>query len=44
VLLRSGLKLEAALSELSEMNDPAVDHLISFIRASNRGFCHSSND
>lgn len=43
-LLRSGLKLEDALSRLSEINDPAVDYLISFIRASKRGFCHSSKE
>jgi UDP-N-acetylglucosamine acyltransferase len=44
VLLRSGLRLEDALSELSAMNSAAVDYLISFIRASKRGFCHSAND
>lgn len=44
VLLRSGLTLEDALSELSGMNDHGVDYLISFIRASKRGFCHSMND
>ncbi|HEX5732256.1 MAG TPA: acyl-ACP--UDP-N-acetylglucosamine O-acyltransferase [Blastocatellia bacterium] len=41
VLLRSGLKLEDALAELSGMNDHGVDYLISFIRGSKRGFCHS---
>jgi UDP-N-acetylglucosamine acyltransferase len=44
VLLRSGLKLEAALSEMSAINDPAVDYLASFIRASKRGFCHASKE
>ncbi|HJQ69933.1 MAG TPA: acyl-ACP--UDP-N-acetylglucosamine O-acyltransferase [Blastocatellia bacterium] len=44
VLLRSGLSLEAALSELSGMNDPSVNYLIEFIRGSKRGFCHSGND
>jgi len=44
LLLRSGLKLEDALLELSEINDPAVDYLIGFIRASKRGFCHSSKE
>ena len=41
LLLRSGLKLEDALSRLSDINDPAVDHLINFVRASRRGFCHA---
>jgi UDP-N-acetylglucosamine acyltransferase len=41
VLLRSGLRLEDALSELSGMNDAGVDYLIRFVRASKRGFCHS---
>jgi UDP-N-acetylglucosamine acyltransferase len=44
LLLRSGLALEDALSRLSEINDPAVDHLVKFIRASRRGFCHASKE
>jgi UDP-N-acetylglucosamine acyltransferase len=44
VLLRSSLALEDALSQLSGMNDAGVDHLVSFIRASKRGFCHSSKE
>lgn len=39
-LLRSGLRLEEALGRLSNLNDPLVDHLIGFVRASTRGFCH----
>jgi UDP-N-acetylglucosamine acyltransferase len=44
LLLRSGLKLQDALSRLSDINDPAVDHLINFVRASRRGFCHASKE
>ncbi len=44
VLLRSGLRLEDALSELSEINDSSVDYLIEFIRGSKRGFCHSAKE
>ena len=41
LLLRSGLALEDALVRLSDINDPAVDHLINFVRAARRGFCHA---
>jgi UDP-N-acetylglucosamine acyltransferase len=41
VLLRSGMALEKALAVLAELRDPLVDHLISFVRASERGFCHA---
>ncbi|HWP42670.1 MAG TPA: acyl-ACP--UDP-N-acetylglucosamine O-acyltransferase [Blastocatellia bacterium] len=41
LLLRSGLRLEDALSEMAGIEDPAVAHLISFIRGSKRGFCHA---
>lgn len=44
MLLRSGLALEDALTELSGMNDAGVDYLIRFIRASKRGFCHSAKE
>jgi UDP-N-acetylglucosamine acyltransferase len=40
LLLRSGLKLETALARLAELGDPLVDHLASFVRHSQRGFCH----
>lgn len=40
VLLRSGLALEEALAHLADLRDPLVDHLIGFIRKSERGFCH----
>jgi UDP-N-acetylglucosamine acyltransferase len=41
ILLRSHLALEDALTRLRDLNDPLVDHLVSFIRASRRGFCHA---
>ncbi len=44
LLLRSGLALEEALSRLSDINDPLVDHLINFARTSKRGFCHVRTD
>jgi UDP-N-acetylglucosamine acyltransferase len=40
-LLRSGLRVEDALERLSQSNDAHVDHLIDFVRASTRGFCHA---
>jgi UDP-N-acetylglucosamine acyltransferase len=40
LLLRSALSLEDALGRLADLDDPLVDHLISFVRASTRGFCH----
>ena len=39
VLLRSGFALEEALSRLTDMRDPLVDHLADFARNSRRGFC-----
>jgi UDP-N-acetylglucosamine acyltransferase len=42
LLLRSGLRLEDALKRLADFDDPLVDHLISFVRASTRGFCHEA--
>lgn len=40
LLLRSGLRLEDALSHLREMDDPRVDQLVTFVEGSTRGFCH----
>lgn len=40
LLLRSGLPLEHALQRLADIGNPLVDHLISFVRNSPRGFCH----
>jgi UDP-N-acetylglucosamine acyltransferase len=40
LLLRSGLRLDDALSEMAGIEDPQVDHLVSFIKSSKRGFCH----
>jgi UDP-N-acetylglucosamine acyltransferase len=39
ILLRSGLALEQALSRMSDLGDPLVDHIIEFARNSERGFC-----
>jgi UDP-N-acetylglucosamine acyltransferase len=39
LLLRSGLALEDALSEMAGIEDPRVAHLIGFIQGSRRGFC-----
>jgi UDP-N-acetylglucosamine acyltransferase len=41
ILLRSGLSLEAAIDNMSEIKSEAVGHLIDFIRSSKRGFCHT---
>jgi UDP-N-acetylglucosamine acyltransferase len=38
LLFRSGLSLEEALREMSELRDDNVAHLINFIRGSRRGF------
>jgi UDP-N-acetylglucosamine acyltransferase len=38
LLFRSNLALEDALREMAELNDSNVDHLINFIRGSERGF------
>lgn len=38
LLFRRGLQLEEALIELARLNDENVNHLINFIRASERGF------
>lgn len=39
ILLRSGLALEQALSRMSDLGDPLVDHIVEFARNSKRGFC-----
>jgi UDP-N-acetylglucosamine acyltransferase len=39
ILLRSGLALEQALSRMSDLGDPLVDHLVEFAQKSERGFC-----
>jgi UDP-N-acetylglucosamine acyltransferase len=38
ILFRSGLALEGALREMAGINDRNVEHLINFIRSSQRGF------
>ena len=43
LLLRSRLPLEEALNRLSTLGDPLVAHVISFVRASTRGFCREVN-
>ena len=43
LLLRSQLPLEEALPRLVDLSDPLVDHLITFIGCSARGFCHEVN-
>jgi UDP-N-acetylglucosamine acyltransferase len=43
VLLRSGLHLEDALASLETLVDPLVAHLVAFVRASSRGFCHEES-
>lgn len=40
VLLRSNLRLEEALEKLAALQDPSVDELAAFVRASRRGFAH----
>jgi len=44
ILLRSGLTLEKAIDELNMLGGPAVEHLISFVKVSKRGFCHQGTD
>lgn len=41
ILLRSGLRLEAAIDRLMEIESEAVSYLIDFVRNSKRGFCHT---
>lgn len=40
ILLRSGLKLEPALDEISGLDSTWCDQLVEFIKSSARGFCH----
>jgi UDP-N-acetylglucosamine acyltransferase len=44
ILFRSGLALEDALGEMSELNDENVAHLVNFIRGSRRGFSRARRD
>jgi len=44
LLLRSGLRLEAALEAMAALRDPLVDEMIAFVRTSKRGFAHASRD
>jgi UDP-N-acetylglucosamine acyltransferase len=44
LLLRSGLPLESALARLTELDNPLVNELIDFVRASTRGFCHEGKE
>lgn len=44
LLLRSGLRLEAALEKLPALGDPLVDELAAFARGSKRGFAHAAAD
>ena len=44
LLLRSGLRLEAALEAMSALSDPLVDELVAFARTSKRGFAHAHPD
>ncbi|HKV38448.1 MAG TPA: acyl-[acyl-carrier-protein]--UDP-N-acetylglucosamine O-acyltransferase, partial [Blastocatellia bacterium] len=39
ILLRLGLTLDRALEEMGDIHSPAVDHMIEFVKKSERGFC-----
>ena len=41
LLVRSGLRLDAALEEMACLRDPLVDEMIAFVRGSKRGFAHA---
>ncbi len=41
LLARSGLHLEAALEKMACLQDPLVEEMIAFVRASRRGFAHA---
>lgn len=41
LLLRSGISLDDALGRLAHFDDPLVAHLVNFVKASTRGFCHA---
>ncbi len=40
ILLRSNLSLENAIDKMNQLDDPAVNELVEFVKASTRGFCH----
>ena len=40
LLLRAGLPIPTALEHLAALQDPLVDEMIAFVRASKRGFAH----
>ena len=40
ILLRSNLTLENAIDKMNQLDDPAVNELVEFVKASTRGFCH----
>jgi UDP-N-acetylglucosamine acyltransferase len=44
LLLRAGLPLERALERMGAIEDPLVDEMIAFVRASKRGFAHAARD
>jgi UDP-N-acetylglucosamine acyltransferase len=41
LLVRSGLPLESALERMVALDDPLVDEMVAFVRASKRGFAHA---
>ena len=44
LLLRSSLRLEAALERMAALDDPWVDEMIAFVRGSKRGFHRARRD
>jgi UDP-N-acetylglucosamine acyltransferase len=42
LLLRSGLPLGVALERMAAIEDPLVDEMVAFVRASKRGFAHAA--
>jgi UDP-N-acetylglucosamine acyltransferase len=44
LLLRRGLLLETALERMTALQDPLVDEMVAFVRASKRGFGHAARD
>jgi UDP-N-acetylglucosamine acyltransferase len=43
LLLRGGLSLARALEQMAALQDPLVDEMIAFVRASKRGFAHAAH-
>jgi UDP-N-acetylglucosamine acyltransferase len=41
LLFRSRLALRAALERMAQLDDPLVDEMVAFVRASKRGFAHA---